>query len=136
MPWIVKRPCVHPGCPELSHESRCEKHRKQERREHDEHRGSSADRGYGAHWRKIRLAFLAQYPLCALCQRERKLAPATVVDHIRPHRGNPELFYDPENLQALCKPCHSKKTVRENDGFGHAVKRGRIAYAIISEGGH
>lgn len=29
-----------------------------------------------------------------------------MVDHIKPHRGNELLFFDPTNLQSLCKPCH------------------------------
>ncbi|MGN8738508.1 HNH endonuclease signature motif containing protein [Bilifractor sp. HCP3S3_D3] len=38
------------------------------------------------------------------------LHPATVVDHIVPHRGDPKLFWDRSNWQALCKRCHDKKT--------------------------
>jgi 5-methylcytosine-specific restriction protein A len=36
-----------------------------------------------------------------------------VVDHIIPHRGNRELFWDTENWQALCTPCHNRKTKQE-----------------------
>jgi 5-methylcytosine-specific restriction endonuclease McrA len=32
------------------------------------------------------------------------------VDHIKPVRTNPELSYDPGNLQALCPSCHTRKT--------------------------
>ncbi|WP_327198035.1 HNH endonuclease [Sporanaerobacter acetigenes] len=28
------------------------------------------------------------------------------VDHIEPHKGNEDLFYDINNLQSLCKSCH------------------------------
>ena len=35
------------------------------------------------------------------------------VDHRIPHRGDLELFWDPANLQALCKTCHAAKTNRE-----------------------
>ena len=31
------------------------------------------------------------------CQREGKLVPATVVDHILPHRGDEALFWDVNN---------------------------------------
>lgn len=31
---------------------------------------------------------------------------ATVVDHIKPHRGDMALFWDEANWQGLCKPCH------------------------------
>ena len=36
-----------------------------------------------------------------------------MVDHIIPHKGNLELFWDEDNLQALCKPCHDRKTAKE-----------------------
>jgi 5-methylcytosine-specific restriction protein A len=39
--------------------------------------------------------------------------PATVVDHIVPHRGDPVLFWDEANWQGLCKLCHDAKTARE-----------------------
>ncbi|WP_370318188.1 HNH endonuclease [Salipiger sp. IMCC34102] len=32
------------------------------------------------------------------------------VDHIKPVRTHPALSYDPGNLQALCGPCHTRKT--------------------------
>lgn len=32
---------------------------------------------------------------------------ATVVDHIKPHRGNQKLFWDKENWQSLCTKCHN-----------------------------
>lgn len=40
------------------------------------------------------------------CRSAGRLTAASVVDHIRPHRGDAELFFDPENWQSLCKPCH------------------------------
>ena len=68
-------------------------------------------------WRKARIHFLAIYPLCVLCQRSGRVTPATVVDHITPHDGNPALFWDPTNWQALCKPCHdSAKKIQEKRG--------------------
>lgn len=35
------------------------------------------------------------------------------VDHIRPLRTHPELAFELANLQALCVPCHSRKTHKE-----------------------
>ncbi len=32
------------------------------------------------------------------------------VDHIKPVRTDPDLSYEPTNLQALCPGCHTKKT--------------------------
>jgi 5-methylcytosine-specific restriction endonuclease McrA len=41
-----------------------------------------------------------------MCTRRGIVTPANVVDHKRPHRGDEELFFDPDNLDSLCKPCH------------------------------
>ena len=43
-----------------------------------------------------------------------------VADHIRPHRGDRELFFDRGNLQCLCKACHDGSKQREEraTGFG------------------
>ena len=41
---------------------------------------------------------------------------AKCVDHITPHRGDMRLFWDRRNWQGLCRPCHSRKTRREQLG--------------------
>jgi 5-methylcytosine-specific restriction endonuclease McrA len=46
---------------------------------------------------------------CAVCGQ---VSLALDVDHIRKHDGNPALFWDRENLQALCRVCHPRKTRR------------------------
>lgn len=76
----------------------------------DHVRGGAEARGYDGRWRKARKAFLQAHPLCAECMKEGKLTPATVVDHIVPHRGDPQLFWDAKNWQPLCKDCHDRKT--------------------------
>ncbi len=76
----------------------------------DRLRGSAESRGYDARWRKARKAFLQKHPLCVECYKAGRLTPATVVDHIVPHRGNQGLFWDEGNWQALCKACHDRKT--------------------------
>ena len=63
-------------------------------------------------WRRRRSEFLKKYPYCFICGK-----PATIADHIIPHRGNLELFYSDENLQPMCQSCHSRKTMRENGNF-------------------
>jgi 5-methylcytosine-specific restriction protein A len=79
----------------------------------DRQRPSAARRGYGSRWRRARTAFLAQHPLCADCQVRGRVVPATVVDHVVPHRGSPEVFWNDANWQGLCKRCHDAKTARE-----------------------
>lgn len=39
---------------------------------------------------------------------------ATVVDHIKPHRGDKKLFWDRGNWQPLCEHHHNVKTMTED----------------------
>ena len=48
--------------------------------------------------------------------------PACEVDHVVPHRGDRQLFWDANNLQSLCKPCHAgTKQAIEARGYDHQV---------------
>jgi 5-methylcytosine-specific restriction protein A len=58
--------------------------------------------------------FLAAHPLCVMCAAEGRYTKATVVDHIKPHRGDRNLFWDRANWQPLCKAHHDKKTGLED----------------------
>lgn len=60
-------------------------------------------------FRWMRLAFLMAHPMCARCLTE----PATILDHITPHRGISTLFWNQRNWQGLCVHCHGVKTARE-----------------------
>ena len=104
MPNKPKRPCRHPGCFRLSDGVYCEEHRALYARE------NAAARGYDKRWQKARALYLRQHPLCLSCLREKRIVPATVVDHIIPHRGDDKLFWDQANWQPLCKACHDRKT--------------------------
>lgn len=107
------RPCNKVGCPNLTRDRYCDEHN-QLNNQYDKHRGTAAQRGYGAKWRKARIAFLSQHPICLRCG-----AIATVVDHIVPHKGDMGLFWSMSNWQPLCKACHDRKTVKEDGGFGN-----------------
>ncbi|WP_328203649.1 hypothetical protein [Brevibacillus nitrificans] len=50
---------------------------------------------------------------------EGNVGAATVVDHIIPHKGDKELFWDQKNWQGLCDSHHSRKTAKEDGGFGN-----------------
>ncbi|MCP4539869.1 MAG: HNH endonuclease [Chloroflexi bacterium] len=67
----------------------------------------------------MRLRYLVAHPLCAECYRQHIVQAATVVDHIVPHKGDKELFWDMSNWQGLCAPCHNRKTGKEDGGFGN-----------------
>jgi 5-methylcytosine-specific restriction enzyme A len=91
-----------------------------QKREHDRRRRGAGNVRHDntAEWKRLRELQLQTEPLCRRClQRERRVQ-ATIADHIRPHRGNPVLFFDPRNLQSLCKPCHDgSKQSEERRGY-------------------
>jgi len=113
-----RRPCSHPGCPELTDDRLCSTHAKQQQRRQDQERSTAAERGYDYRWQKYRKAYLAAHPLCVECLNHDRVTAATVVDHIKPHRGDQKLFWDPKNHQSLCKPCHDSKTARTDGRWG------------------
>lgn len=75
-------------------------------------RESATKRGYNYRWQKESRRWLAVNPLCVECKSEGRLTPATCVDHIKPHRGNMQLFWESSNWQGLCDQCHTAKTAR------------------------
>lgn len=112
MPKRPNTPCKHPGCPKLVPYGNkyCEDHKPL----HTEEVRSAYSRGYNRQWQKASRSFLHSHPLCECCKAKGIYTKATVVDHIIPHRGNRELFWNRDNWQALCKQCHDKKTMTED----------------------
>ena len=112
MPFKPKVPCKHPGCAELvpAGQKYCDRHKEM----HPEEVRSASGRGYGSRWQNARKAYLQKYPLCVECLKEGRYVKATDVDHIKPHRGDPALFWDENNWQALCHRHHSIKTRRDD----------------------
>lgn len=113
MPHRPATPCKHPGCGRLVPygTSYCEEHRPQ----HTHDYKTTSEKGYGSsRWRRARLQFLSAHPLCERCLQRGVYTKATVVDHVVPHRGDPNLFWDRSNWQALCKSCHDSKTMSED----------------------
>lgn len=44
------------------------------------------------------------------------------VNHVRAHKGDPELFYDLDNLETVCQGCHSKWIQKqERTGYHSAI---------------
>jgi 5-methylcytosine-specific restriction enzyme A len=113
MPRRGLRVCGHPGCPQLTKETRCPAHQAQVRADQRQHYSGIPGVNYGRRWRHARRRFLAEHPWCPDCEREGWLEPAVEVDHHVPHEGNYERFWDESNWRALCKRHHSAKTARE-----------------------
>jgi len=87
-------------------------HKQAERHRFDD-RPSAAKRGYNARWQRASKLYLKKYPLCVDCRVTGYTEPATVVDHIIPHRGDMKLFWQQSNWQGLCVPHHNAKSARE-----------------------
>lgn len=65
-------------------------------------------------WKRLRADQLARHPFCRFClDAGRPGVPATIADHQVPHRGKDHLFFDPTNLQSLCKLCHDSAKQRQ-----------------------
>ena len=58
-----------------------------------------------ARWKRRRLAQLEAEPLCRYCKALGKITQATIADHVVPHRGDHDLFFNGK-LASSCKPCH------------------------------
>jgi 5-methylcytosine-specific restriction protein A len=67
-------------------------------------------------WKRLREIVLRRDAgLCAVCGVV--VGMGGHVDHIRPHKGQWSLFTDASNLQVLCGPCHSRKTMADESGM-------------------
>ena len=124
--------CKYPGChTSVPYGQRyCKRHEeqgkkrdaeanKERRRFFDTKRGSASQRGYTSKWRQVSKRFLARHPYCVECYKQGRMTLATEVDHIKPHKGDHELMWSESNWQPLCHSCHSRKTAREDGGFGN-----------------
>ena len=116
------RPCRHPGCPALTRDGYCPKHKP-----------AKTERRVSAQWHgwyslpiwtdNLRPAQLLREPWCRECARQGRRVRATDVDHIEPHNGDWQRFTDPSNLQSLCHGCHSAKTMAESRAKGKTKRR-------------
>jgi 5-methylcytosine-specific restriction protein A len=113
-----KQICKYVGCQKtIDDYGYCEKHQGKAKKP----RGKFTDM-YNYQWKKVRAVFLKENPLCLSCMKKGSITPATIVDHIKPHKGDTDLFWDQDNYQPLCKPCHDVKTATEDGGFGNTIK--------------
>jgi 5-methylcytosine-specific restriction protein A len=114
MPYKPKKPCAHPGCPNLTAGQFCEAHAKQNARDYEKYRRDPNTRKrYGRAWKRIRDRYIAAHPLCEQCQRDGRITPAEEVHHILPlSQGG---THAEDNLMALCTSCHSGITLGENN---------------------
>lgn len=120
MPFAAPKPCV--VCRALVRDgtTRCQAHKVRPGTFADKSRGTAAERGYGAAWRRVRDRIMrrdAGVCRCAECKRLGRILEAHEVDHIVPKaQGGTD---DDDNLQAINRECHKAKTARErSEGQG------------------
>ena len=130
MPYAPSPPCRTPGCPGLSPDGSgfCPPCKQANSKAYDATRRNSKVRKLTLKFANSRRRrhYLKRNPVCVECERSHFVAPATVVDHITPHRGDPALCWDRENWQSLCKICHDRKTATET-GFKRVYDHGGVA---------
>lgn len=114
----AKTICRHPGCGALiDNPGYCDKHKKLTVGWHRSNKSTSASRGYGASWRKLRdEVFHRDKGLCQVCLKAGRIRAGTDVDHIVPKsEGGTD---DISNLQLLCSDDHKAKTIAERGRQG------------------
>ena len=109
MPMRGRGPCRVRACPyqRMPNSSYCETHGL-----HGKQEWYTSGRHwyYTARWRALRQHVLEDSPLCVECLRVQRITVAKDIDHITPHHGDAALFWNRDNLQALCIACHARKT--------------------------
>lgn len=73
-----------------------------------------------SNWHRLRYRVLSRNPLCKFCGSKGLIVEASVVDHINPHKGDINKFFDINNLQSLCAHCHNstKQRLEKSGEFG------------------
>lgn len=67
-------------------------------------------------WRTRAKHQLRIAPLCAACEKQGRITPATIADHHPPHGGDyNEFILGP--LQSLCADCHKGKWAQDKRGY-------------------
>ena len=106
--------CNEPGCNQLARAYRCEQHSRESNRSKSARRATGHEKAYNYKWGKASKKYRKHNPLCVSCQLSGRTSAASCVDHIIPHRGSDDLFWDKGNWCSLCWRCHSAKTRRED----------------------
>jgi len=121
------KPCALPRCVNKTHNTYCDKHIHLEGSKFRNKKYNSSPWYNMPIWKGnpnkrlgkrggLREAQLLRHPACQECERQGKVTPATVVDHIiewksgKTKKERWQLFVDPDNHQSLCTSCHNRKT--------------------------
>lgn len=111
---MISKRCTHPGCTVIGPTARCKDHSYPDRSTHNPKYGRKA-------WKNTRMRKLRDQPWCEEEQKQGRLVLATEVHH----KDGDDTNDADENLESLCKSCHSRHTVKEHGGFGNNASQGR-----------
>ncbi len=117
MPRRPKHPCGYPGCPELTFSRYCPEHTKEMNKRYEMYeRNKETTRRYSGSWKKIRKAYAASHPWCEECLKAGRYTPTEHIHHRLPLSAGGS--NNEENLEAVCKSCHSRIHAKLGDRFG------------------
>ena len=108
--------CGESGCRTLLDKpGYCEKHRRALAARPSKPFESAARSNYygSSRWKALARQAVRETPCCEVCGASKADGAVLEAHHRRPPRGDEELFFDRENLQALCRACHRVVTARE-----------------------
>lgn len=122
MPKQPKSPCRWNGCPRLTEERYCEKHKKQSDKQYNKyHRDPKTYKRYSNRWKQIRQLYIKEHPVCEICEKKGIIKAVEEVHHLIPlSKGGTNRA---DNLMSLCKSCHSKITATEGGRWGKNSKK-------------
>jgi 5-methylcytosine-specific restriction protein A len=110
MPDAPKRYC--PTCRNLVRKGYCDTCAKR-KRQHELRFQKGATAYNSARWVRFSERFRVDHPFCENPDdNPRCTRLSEVVDHVIPHRGDETAFWEGP-FRALCKSCHSRKTIQE-----------------------
>ena len=114
MPYKPKKPCKHPGCPNLTDGTYCREHARLRYQQYNsEQRDPETKNRYGSEWRSIREQFIVAFPFCQICRKYGRITRAVEVHHIVPlSEGG---THDFSNLISLCHRCHATIHAQRGD---------------------
>jgi 5-methylcytosine-specific restriction protein A len=113
--------CPVADCPCLTWSGKCSAHARSNAKGHRYRDSYATTHSRRTRWAHPSRAYLRDHALCESVECAAIPAPlrpaATETDHVDGLGLQGPRWDDPSNWQALCKPCHSRKTARES--FGH-----------------
>jgi len=83
-------------------------------------------------WQQFSKAWMRSNPLCLYCETQGRIKLAQMVDHIEPHRGDVEVFWQDDNFASCCRACHNGPKARAEN---YADKTGNNIRDVLRDRG-